>query len=781
MTLWLEPLTLPIPAELRAAIDGHPILLQSLVQRGLTASQAAQAFLDPHAYTPTAPQELPGVEAVIQRLLDALRMGEAIGVWGDFDVDGQTATALLVSALRRLGAKVFYHIPIRDQEGHGVNVPNLEHLVREGTRLVLTCDTGITAQAAAQAALEWGVDFLVTDHHELPPALPPAKAIVNPKFLPAAHPLSSLPGVGVAYKVIEALYCSMGREEELEEFLDLVALGIIADVATLKGDTRYLAQLGIERLRQNTRLGLRLLLENAEMSAADLTEEQISFGLAPRLNAVGRLADANPMVEFLTTQDESLARQMAFEIEGYNEMRKRLTEDVFQAALHQLEQNRALLEHAVLVLYHPQWHPGVVGIVASRLVERFGKPAILLCGEGESGARGSARSVEGVNITQAIAAQAALLSSFGGHPMAAGLAFAPAADLAERIARFRQAINYTVEEMLGGRTLETQLQLSAYLPLDQVDWLLAEQLERLAPFGAGNPAPLFAAQNLTLSSYSEVGRQNEHLIMDVEDEQGKGYRLIWWQGAGWPLPEGKFDLAYRLRGRSYNGERHLQLEWVDFRLCPQATLALTTAEALILEDYRQDDNPHQRLQALRAEGDLLLWAEAAERAALQGKDRNELDSHPHLVIWTIPPSASELRRALQRVRPQRITFFAIDPQTDTLDRFLERLRGLLKVVAIRQHGQTTWAWLAAATCHRVAAVRLGVQVLAEQGLIEILAADDQGFTFQPCLAKPSASPTTNLLVELLRQLEESRAFRRYYATCSLETLRSFLNWQDQST
>jgi single-stranded-DNA-specific exonuclease len=779
MRIWLEPIPLEVPDNLQAAIDGHPILLQSLVQRGLTDPQTARAFLDPNAYHPTPPQELPGVEQVVTRLQRALQMDEVIGVWGDFDVDGQTATALLVSALRRLGGQVRYHIPRRDQEGHGVNVPNLEKLARQGVRLVLTCDTGITAQAAAQAALDWGLDFLVTDHHELPPDLPPAKAIVNPKFLPPGHPLGSLPGVGVAYKVIEALYNSLGREAELDAFLDLVALGIIADVATLQGDTRYLAQLGIEKLRQNARLGLRLLLENAESSAADLTEEQISFVLAPRLNAVGRLADANPMVEFLITQDESLARRLAFEIEGFNEMRKRLTEDVFQAALHQLEQEPALLEHPVLVLYHPQWHPGVVGIVASRLVERFGKPAILLCGDKESGARGSARSIEGVNITQAITAQAAMLSSFGGHPMAAGLAFTPAADLPERIARFRQAIGYTVREMLGDRAPETQLQLSAYLPLDQADWLLAEQLERLAPFGAGNPAPLFAAQNLTLVSFAEVGRQNEHLLMDVEDEQGNGYRLIWWQGSGWPLPEGKFDLAYRLRGRSYNGERHLQLEWVDFRLCP-AIVAVTAAEAVILEDYRQEARPIERLQALRSEEAPLIWAEAAERATVQGKDRNELAPHPHLVIWTIPPGASELRRAIQQVCPQRISFFAVDPQTDDLNRFLERLRGLLKLVATRQHGQTTWAWLAAATCQKAMTVRLGVRWLAEQGLIEILAADEQGFTFQPRFGKANPN-AADLLTELTRQLEESQAFRRFYTTCALESLRSYLNRENKST
>ncbi|MFN3308297.1 MAG: DHH family phosphoesterase, partial [Anaerolineales bacterium] len=211
MTTWLEPISVQVPADLAAAIDGHPLLLQSLVQRGLTDPQTARAFLDSNAYTPTSAAELPGMEQAVARLQRALATGETIAVWGDFDVDGQTSTALLVSALRRLGGQVLYHIPRRESEGHGVNVANLERLARQGARLFLTCDTGVSAHAAAQAAREWGLDYLVTDHHELPAELPLATAIVNPKFLPVAHPLSSLPGVGVAYKVIEALYGSLGR------------------------------------------------------------------------------------------------------------------------------------------------------------------------------------------------------------------------------------------------------------------------------------------------------------------------------------------------------------------------------------------------------------------------------------------------------------------------------------------------------------------------------------------------------------------------------------------
>ncbi|MFN3309116.1 MAG: hypothetical protein ACK44E_07895, partial [Anaerolineales bacterium] len=230
---------------------------------------------------------------------------------------------------------------------------------------------------------------------------------------------------------------------------------------------------------------------------------------------------------------------------------------------------------------------------------------------------------------------------------------------------------------------------------------------------------------------------------------------------------------------SYNGERHLQLEWVDFRLCLQAPLTLTTAEELILLDYRQERHPRQRLQAFCAQDEFLIWAEAGERAAVQGKDRTELVPHAHLLIWTIPPGASELRRMVQQVRPQRISLFAVDPQTDDLDRFMERLRGLLKLVATRNHGQTTWAWLAAATCQRLTVIRIALRALEAQGAVEILAADNQGFTFQLRWGKAHPNAAT-LLKELERQLDESRAFRRFYRTCSLDGLRALLCQEEKS-
>ena len=310
---------------------------------------------------------------------------------------------------------------------------------------MVTCDTGISSHEPLRLARTRGVDVIVTDHHDLPESLPEAYAIVNPKLLPGGHPLSGLPGVGVAYKLAELLYERAGHAGETEGFLDLVALGIVADLALQSADTRYLLQRGLPVLRQARRVGLQVMMEISGLQPAYLTEEHIGFVLGPRLNALGRLDDANPAVELLTTPETGRARVIATHLEGLNARRRLLTDQVLKGALAQIEKDRTLLEQAVLVLAHPDWPAGVIGIVASELAERYNRPTILLAAPPGQPARGSARSIDGVNITAAIAAQKDLLLGFGGHPMAAGLSLDPA-----HLTAFRRGISRYVERALGG-------------------------------------------------------------------------------------------------------------------------------------------------------------------------------------------------------------------------------------------------------------------------------------------------------------------------------------------
>ena len=779
MREWIEPSAVDVPPSLRTAVGGHPLVASTLVRRGIAEPAAARAFLDPAHYTPAPPEELPGIERAAERLEAAIAQGERIWVWGDFDVDGQTSTTILVSTLRDLGAPARYHIPNRGREGHGVNLPVLKEIVAQGADVVLTCDTGVTALDPIAYAQAKGVDVIVTDHHDLPHSLPGAHAVVDPKMLPETHPLRELPGVGVAYKLAELLYERAGRAGGADRYLDLLALGIVADVAVQSLDVRYLLQLGLEALRQTDRLGLQVLIELAELDAHRLTEEHIGFELAPRLNALGRLADATPAVEFLTTADVERARILAHELDGLNARRKMMCDQVERAAEAQIERDSTLLDQAALVLSHPAWPGGVIGIVAGRLAERYHRPTILMSAPPGELARGSARSIPGCDISYAIAAQGALLQGFGGHPMAAGLSIEP-----ERIPEFRRALSRKVRATCG-EALEAgpALQIDGYVDLSDLSLEFVEQLERLSPFGAGNPPLTLATRGLMLMGHTTLGRLEEHLRIEVEDHKGKRQPVLWWRGEPSALPGGPFDLAYSVRATDYRGQHEVQVQWIDARPINQSVATVgARSSAVEVVDFRGIPDHRAQLDRLRAEGDVLVWREGD--SDVTGCDRYELEeadgTAEALAIWSTPPGSGELREVLLRVSPKRVYLFGVDPGLDQPRQFLVRLVGLVKRAIRAEGGRARLSVLAAATAQREETARAGVHWLATHGDV-ILVAERGGEIWlahgQRDAAADPTPPVDHASGDLAQAesrltalLEDTRAYRRYFARADAETL-----------
>jgi len=551
-----------------------------------------------------------------------------------------------------------------------------------------------------------------------------------------------------------------------------VALGIVADVAVQTGDTRYLLQRGLEALRHTERLGLRVMMETAELDPAWLSEEHIGFVLGPRLNALGRLADANVAVELLTTDNLGRARILAAELEGLNAQRKLLCDQVFQAAQAQIERDPSFLEHSALVLSHPSWPAGVIGIVASRLAERYHRPTILIATPpGELG-RGSARSIEGVNITAAIAAQREMLVRFGGHPMAAGLTID-----SEEIPEFRRALSRTVSEMLadpkGFPKPLGSLQIDDYLSLADLSLDLVEDLERLAPFGPGNPPLTLVSKRLSLTSHSTVGRTGEHLQLIVEDEEGTAQRVVWWQGAGWPLPQGRFDLAYVVRASNYRGQRDIQVEWVD--ACPieeprPEGFPKTLRVSIEVVDYRREPSPHKLLERLRAREDAQVWSEAKARAEVAGQGRYELKQSKALIIWTTPPSPAELRTVLEKVAPETVYLFGIDPGLDHPETFLKRLAGLTRYALNSHQGRANVSTLAAATAQRETTVRQGMAWLAARGHLVVLGEDDDEIQLAEGSHVVDPKGFQKPFGSLKTLLEETAAYRAHFGRADKESL-----------
>ncbi|MFN2110025.1 MAG: single-stranded-DNA-specific exonuclease RecJ, partial [Anaerolineae bacterium] len=714
------------------------------------------------------------------RIESAICAGETICVWGDFDVDGQTATTVLVATLRDVGARVTHYIPVRATESHGIKVPSLARVIDEGAQLILTCDTGIDANEAVAYAATRGVDVVVTDHHELPPELPSAHAIVNPHLLSPTHPLASLPGVGVAYKLAEELYARAGRADEAARNLDLTALGIVADVAVLDGDTRYLLQRGLAALRQTERLGLRELMKLARVNPAYLSEEQIGFGLAPRLNALGRIDDANVIVDFLTTTDLTQARIFASELEALNDRRKMLGEQVFASAQDQIAQNPALLEDAALVLAAPEWPVGVIGIVANRLVEQYHRPAVLISISSEGLGRGSARSVDGCHITEALATQQDLLHSYGGHAMAAGLSL-----LAEDIPTFRRGLSRAVKAQIGAAPAQPEVQIDGYVSLAELSLDFLADVERLAPFGAGNPPLILATRDIHVTAHRTLGRDGRHLLLTVEDSDSVERQVVWWRWDGATLPEGAFDLAYTTRINDFRGQRELQIVWEDARVCtvaremaPSATGMVVERPTLELVDYRREPHPLTLLKPLSATPDMQIWREGPSAADIPGCDRHELSPATALVIWTLPPGPDVLHTALAKVSPEEVYLFGVAAGLDQLEPFLKYIAGVAKYALKNTAGRLDVPRVAAMTANRESAVRLALTWLEAQGHISIVSETDDVEGDDLILIQAGGNRVDQyadrIAARLGALLDEVSAYRRYFMQAEAEVLRTLL-------
>jgi single-stranded-DNA-specific exonuclease len=761
--VWLEHKPVEISADLLRSAGGNRILAEALVRRGVTSSRQAAEFLDPLKYKPAPPSDLPDLDKAVERITRAISTRETIGIWGDFDADGQTSTTILFSAIQALGAKVQYYIPVRGRESHGISQEGLKVFLARGIQLLITCDTGISSVDEVEYLKSQDIDCIITDHHTLPEALPDALAIVNPQRLQPEHPLRPLCGVGTAYKLIEGLYNHFNRPEEVSQFLDLVAIGTVADLAMLTGDNRFLVQKGLDCIRRSPRLAIRTMLEAVEIDYTQISEEHISYILAPRLNAIGRLADSNPVVRFFLAEQASQAKELVLQMETLNSQRKLLCDQVFQAAQTQMNQDPTLLNDPVLILSHPNWPAGVIGIAASRLAEVHQKPVILIaCPPGGAG-RASARSIEGINITRALSANQDLLVTFGGHPMAAGFAIHP-----DNIPKFRQAINRSVLVEMKGQPAAHELTIDCILPLERLTLELVETLDRLSPYGPGNPPFVLATRNLLLKSASPIGKAREHLQLVVEDPTGTSRRIIWWQGAGLPLPEERFDLAYTVRASNYRGERGVQIEWLHARVIPENTGPARRSTIKTL-DLRKETDPIAALNQLRQQGPLIVWQEGELIQNVAGQDRYHLSPSQTLVIWNIPPGLSELRTILEAVQPVQVAFFGIRSASDLLTEFLSRLAGLLRFAINKHGGQVTLFELAAATAQREWAVRKGLDWWASHGEISKTEVDNSTY-----IIKKGGNPDQNNLdkieTELINLLQETSAFRTYFLRANPEQL-----------
>ncbi|RMF53451.1 MAG: single-stranded-DNA-specific exonuclease RecJ [Chloroflexota bacterium] len=754
---------LPIAPDILAACDFDELIATILLRRGFNQPSAIRAFLDPSFYTPAPPESLPDLTRASELLAQTVRRKGKILIWGDFDVDGQTATALLVDALQRLGAHAVYYVPQRATESHGIKVERLQALVAQHQPdLLLTCDTGVSEHSAVETAQALGLPVIITDHHELGESLPRAQAVVNPKRLPLGHPLRTLPGVGVAFKLVQHLFAIFGQTRHLGALLDLVALGIVCDVAEQVGDTRHLLQLGMDHLRLTERIGLQELLRVAKLPPETLTAERLGFTLGPRLNAVGRLGDAMLAVELLTTRDRPRAALIAGSLERLNVERRLLSRQVEEAARAMLEADRSLLQEAALVLHQPEWHVGVLGGVAGNLAERYARPVVLLGGNGAI-VSGSARTFGDLDIYAALAQAADLLHTFGGHRSAAGLSLA-----VQHVPALRKRLSNALLKQRPEALQVPPLHIDMLCSLATLDTDFAKRLQRLGPFGEGNPPVVLATSNLHVSHAATFGRDNEHLRIVAEDEDGRTLPLIVWRGADLAVPEGRFDAAYTLSLDAYG-----QLEAALVGLQRHAPIVVESESALQVHDWRRDSDPFARLEALRAElPEAQVWAEAYNRLDFPHFQRRaQLSACKTLIIFTAPPDLETLRAALSITAPQSVHVIGAPPPLVRFEDLLRQLTLALKNALTHFKGTVGLAELCGAVAASPEFVRRALDFLAAEGRISYQEDSQQRIQ----LAHPEAAAACRAeseahLKRMRAAYEEMEAFRRYFSLMPLKLL-----------
>lgn len=541
-----------------------PLLARILVLRGLIESGAAQRYLSSSLRSDLpSPFLMADMDPAVDRIVRAIQKKETVCVWGDYDVDGTTGAAVLVSFLREVGCQPIYHVPHRIDEGYGLNLDGIARLKEDGVNLIVTVDCGISNSHEVETARELGLDIVIVDHHQPPEELPPAIAVINPHRRDCSFPDKDLCAAGLAFYLVIGLRAKLrsagwfSRDPDIRRYLDIVALGTIADMVPLKGVNRTLIRRGLAELSGSVRPGVLALKEVANIPSGMVSAGQVGFQLGPRINAAGRVDHGMKVVELLTTDSSEVALRIAQELEQHNRQRRSIEAEVLEQALVQAEAQMNGAALYSLVLSGEGWHPGVLGIVASRIVERFYRPTVVVGLNGAAG-KGSARSIRGFHMVEGFRRCAAHLEKFGGHEYAGGLSIK-----AENLRLFSDAFERVAREYLQASDLSPPLEMDALISFSQIGFALMRELETLKPFGVGNPEPLFMSERVEVCERRPFAsgvrfrlRQGQRLIGGVAFAVGENFP----GAAGTAI-----DVAYRLCENEWNGSSTVELKILDAR------------------------------------------------------------------------------------------------------------------------------------------------------------------------------------------------------------------------
>lgn len=750
-----------------------PLIDRLLEVRGIVNEDAKREFLHPLEITLTHPNAFCNMSKAADRIVQAIDNKEKILIYGDFDADGVTATSVLLKTFGYLGGEIDYYIPNRDTEGHGLNSKALVKLMsQKKPKLIITVDNGISNVEEVKFINSFGRDVIITDHHEAPDELPSAYTIINPKAMNALDEkltpvqieyLTSLAGVGVAFKLAQAVLERYNKLEYSWEILPYVTVGTIADLVPLIGENRYFVARGLELIAQGKHYGLKRMLDVAGVNTENgLTSEQVAFSIAPRVNASGRLDTVDSAIKLMTSENKQEVEMAIITLENYNKVRQELCADTFAEA-DEMWKATGMRDNAI-VLFKKDWHVGIVGIVASKFVEKYYKPSFIITYSEETKQyRCSARGVNELNLYEIISNISEYLDGYGGHKLAGGFSFNEEKASLEKI---KKAINQTVDEMLNGQKLNPSLNIDLELNIDDLDTSLVEEVNKLEPFGASNPSPTFATKNLTLKQKKLMGSTKEHLKLVIDTPNGVK-ECVWWSIGDVPLIAGdKLDIAFAPQLNTFNGVTDIQLIIKDIH---SDALKEEEKSKIKIYDHRKKNNIFAQVDDYIKNSKLGVSVFAEDKAVISSLkpyenitrcivNRQNAVKNDVLMFFDYPCNEDVYENLKQKVCADSLHYMNYQNYRPDEEELLKMFASMIRYSCNNLGGNFVLTRAAAALGISEEIVEILLDMFAECGMIKILAREEQAYNIAFIsgveLSKIMQSPKYSEFVELINTINE---------------------------
>lgn len=769
-------------------VDNKPLLERLIESRGLKQGQQIEDFLNPLSVKLIHPNAFSDMKKAVERLEKAIKDSEKILIYGDFDADGLTSTSLMLKTLKELNANVSYYIPTRETDGHGLNNNALVTLmVKEKPKVLITVDCGISNVEEVKFLNSFKIDVILTDHHEAPEELPNAYAIINPKAPNALDEkletyqieyLSSLAGVGVAFKLAQGLLEKFDRLDFSYDILPYVAVGTIADIVPLIGENRYYVLKGLDLISQGKHYGLKRLLDNAGYSNIDdgITAEQVAFGIAPRINASGRLDAVGDAIKVLTSDNKQEIEMSVIALENFNKIRQELCHNTFLEADSMVGN---MVRENVIVLYKEDWHIGIIGIVASKLVEKYHKPTFMMTFSKDTNqVRCSARGVEGVtglNIYDILSNISESLDGFGGHRLAGGMSFSLEKVSFEEI---KAGLKKTVDEILNGEKIVPEIPIDLALSVDDLTLEDIQSLDRLEPYGASNPKPLFAIEGFVLGEKKLMGSNKEHLRLTVQKD-GQTFNAIWWSKGDISLSKGDMlDIAFSPQLNTFNGNTTVQLIIKDVH--SDALVYKEESVGIKIYDHRKKSQIYKQVDEYLSTSKLnnVVFAEDKEVISLlktspniasRVKNRRQIEKCDSVMFFDYPPNEEVFEGIMKTAEPSLVHFMNYATKND-FEEFLKTLSGMVRFVSNNKNGVFSLSDSAIFLGKTQDLIAMSLDMFEQAGMFKVRVREEENYVLDSYESTSTSFSKTELYAHVLEEYNSIAAYKSSFKDVDLDEL-----------